>query len=209
MISSLDDLIRNMWDICQHHYNIVQKKATATANTIMDLPHIVDSKLEISNAIAPYMDRLYSTTVKTYGSFKDMLMNSGDMICSHLINAEQRSDLQMLFSFTNKVYEEGGTILEKHLHKIPDLVKQEFTNFTRDALTMYNPKITVWDPERGEIQIELCLPIPLRSLDRLPDVQPYVQNAKTTVSKYIPDRTSLKRWYKKYSAWRSNRTNGR
>ncbi|XP_071118647.1 uncharacterized protein [Haliotis cracherodii] len=209
MISSLDDLIRNMWDICQHHYNIVQKKATATANTIMDLPHIVDSKLEISNAIAPYMDRLYSTTVKTYGSFKDMLMNSGDMISSHLINAEQRSDLQMLFSFTNNVYQEGESILEEHLQKIPNLVNRELTNYTRDALTKYKPQITVWHPEHGEIQIELSLPIPLRSLDRLPDVQTYVQNAKTTVSKYIPDRTSLKRWYKKYSAWRSNRTNGR
>ncbi|XP_046338509.2 uncharacterized protein LOC124119888 [Haliotis rufescens] len=209
MISSLDDMIQNMWDIYQHHYNIVQMKATATVDTIMDLPHIVDSKFEISNSISPYMDRLYSTTVKTYGSFKDLLMNSGDMISSHLINAEQRSDLQMLFSITNNAYQEGGSILEEHLQKIPNLVKRELTNYTRDALTIYNPQITAWDPEHGEIQIELCLPIPLRSLDRLPDVQPYVQNAKATVSKYIPDKTTLERLYKNYSAWRSNRTNGR
>ncbi|XP_046557707.1 uncharacterized protein LOC124266910 isoform X2 [Haliotis rubra] len=208
MISRLDDMIEKMWDAYQHHYNIVQTKATATVDTILDLPNIVDRKLEISNSISPYMHRLARTTFRTYDSFKDMLMNSGDMISSHLIDAEQRSDLQMLVSITNNIYEEGGTILEEHLQKIPDLVKREVKNYTRDALTMYGPKITVWDPEHGEIQMELSLPISLRSLDTLPDVQPYVQKAKTAVNKYIPDKTSLKKLYKKYSAWRSNKTKG-
>ncbi|XP_067677415.1 uncharacterized protein [Haliotis asinina] len=203
MISSLDDKIEKMWDSYQHHYNIVQRKATATVDTILDLPNIADSKLEISNSITPYMHRLYNTTFRTYDSFKDMLMNLGDVISSRLIDAEQRSDLQMLVSITNNIYQDGGTIFKEHLQKIPNLVKQEVKNYTRDALTMYGPKITVWDPEHGEIQIELSLPIPLKSLDTLPDVQPYVQKATTAINEYIPDKTSLRRLYKK---WWSNRT---
>ncbi|XP_067677414.1 uncharacterized protein [Haliotis asinina] len=201
MISSLDDMIEKMWDAYQHHYNIVQRKATATVDTIMDLPNIVDSKLEISNSISPYTDRLAGAAIGTYGSFKDMLMNSGNMISSYLVDAEQRRELEMLF--TNSIYQDGATSLEGHLQKIPNLVKHGVMNYTRDALTMYGPKTTVWDPEHGEIQIELSLPIPLKSLDTLPDVQPYVHKAKTTINEYIPAKTTLKRLYKK---WRSNRT---
>ncbi|XP_067677413.1 uncharacterized protein [Haliotis asinina] len=208
MISRLDEMVEKMWDTYQRQYDIVQRKATVTVDTILDLPNIVDRKLEISNAISPYMHRLARTTVRTYDSFKDMLMNSGDMISSHLIDAEQRSNLQMLVSITNNIYEEGGTIFEEHLQRIPELVKHGVMNYTRDALTIYGPKITVWDPEHGEIQIELNLPIPLKSLDTLPDVQPYLRKVTTTINEYIPDKTSLKKLYRKYSTWRSNKTKG-
>lgn len=70
-------------------------------------------------------------------------------------------------------------------------VEKELADIKTTVLNTLQSKITVMDIEHGEIQTEMNLPIPLKSLDALPktdiDYMPYV----TKVQRLIPEMPSL------------------
>ena len=95
--------------------------------------------------------------------------------------------------------------IQEHLRSIfetlKDLIEDEVKQYRDQLVFLQKTRITVWDPAHGEIQAELYLPIPLESLKELPDVQPYVQQAQTSVNKYIPQRSTITRYYNTVSHW--------
>jgi len=70
-------------------------------------------------------------------------------------------------------------------------VEKEIADIKTTVLNTLQSKITVMDIAHGEIQAEMHLPIPLKSLDAMPktdiDYMPYVSK----VQKYIPEMPSL------------------
>jgi len=83
-------------------------------------------------------------------------------------------------------------IKSEFLAEVSD-IREAIMNFEKSS-------ITVWDPEHGEIQTDVYLPLPVQTLDTLPTydvnsyasrVQSYVPNMKfdmpsTDVSKWVP-----------------------
>ena len=55
--------------------------------------------------------------------------------------------------------------------------------------------MTVWDPEHGEIQSELHLPVPMTSFNTLPDVTPIVQQYNDVVDHYVPSKDTVQYFY--------------
>ena len=63
-------------------------------------------------------------------------------------------------------------------------VERELSDIRATILNIEKSAITVYDPTHGELQTEIHLPIPLKSLDVIPifDIAPYVTRAR----RYIP-----------------------
>ncbi len=94
--------------------------------------------------------------------------------------------------------------LKKHMESIyemiKELVEEEFYNYREKLVFLEKSRITVWDPEHGEIQMELYLPVPLESLDTLPELDTsYLEKAKNTLKKYIPEKKTLQKYYERVS----------
>ena len=79
----------------------------------------------------------------------------------------------------------GKTVVEW----IREEIEKEISDVKATVLNLMKTKVTVYDPSNGEIQMELHLPIPLKSLDVVPkvDIIPFVTKAKS----YIPSMPSL------------------
>ena len=68
-------------------------------------------------------------------------------------------------------------------------IEKELDKLTATIVRFEKSSVTVYDPEHGEIQMELHLPIAIKSLDSVPVVNfvPYVNKAKS----YIPSMPSI------------------
>jgi hypothetical protein len=58
-------------------------------------------------------------------------------------------------------------------------------------------KVTVYDPEKGLIEIDISLPIPLKDLQQMPDLQTYVNSAQNLVDDYLPAKETVMDMYNK------------
>lgn len=91
--------------------------------------------------------------------------------------------------------------LQEHLSSIYEIIKEmveeEIQKYRQYLNFLEKSKVTVWDPEHGEIQMDVYLPIPLKSLDSLPEVDAYVDRVKNAVDRYTPDRETIKQYYDK------------
>ena len=68
-------------------------------------------------------------------------------------------------------------------------IEKELNEIRATIIRFEKSSVTVYDPAHGEIQMELHLPVPLKSLDTIPDVDlvPYINKVK----KYIPNVPSI------------------
>jgi hypothetical protein len=57
--------------------------------------------------------------------------------------------------------------------------------------------VTVYDPEKGLIEIDISLPIPLKDLQQMPDLQTYVNSAQNLVDDYLPAKDTVMDMYNK------------
>lgn len=79
------------------------------------------------------------------------------------------------------------------------LAEEELEELSQLLKLLKNSHVTVYDPENGEIQVELKLPFQLKSLSELPDVQPYLQEVQESVQAYIPDKSTVLSYINKVS----------
>merc|ERR1711879_140409 len=82
------------------------------------------------------------------------------------------------------------TNLDTIMTLVLDIIEDELKQYAAKSRDMSNP-ITVWAPERGDIQAEIHLPVEVKSLDEVPDVRPLVEKIEKfleEVAVYLPDQ---------------------
>jgi len=84
-----------------------------------------------------------------------------------------------------EVKENAQAVLDAIVEWIEEEVERELSDIRATFINIAKPEVTVYDPEHGEIQTEVHLPLPIESLDIVPtiDVTPYVNKAR----QYIPE----------------------
>lgn len=81
---------------------------------------------------------------------------------------------------------------------ISEMIKEELEKLTEKVAFLQQSKVTVYDPEQGEIQAEVVLPIHLKSLREMPDLQfyhTYLQQANDAIDQYVPDKSTVLHYY--------------
>jgi len=123
----------------------------------------------------------------------------------------------------NEVYQQGVWAynywqveenLKKHLISIAELLKEivqeEVEMYTRHFSFLQKSHVTVWEPQQGEVQAELHLPVAMETLTALPDVSPLVERYNHVVDTVVPSRDTVQYFYDNYvpkkSWWSDNST---
>lgn len=76
-----------------------------------------------------------------------------------------------------------------------DMIFMEMNKLKDSLVDLDKSRVIVYDPLNGELQVELYLPVPLKSLAEAPDfnIRRYIRKVKNFVDRYIPGRN--------YSIW--------
>lgn len=87
--------------------------------------------------------------------------------------------------------EENVVELAKSLVKnVRELISEEIKDMRDSILNLDKSRVIVYDPQRGEIQLEIFLPVAVKSLREVPDtsVPKYIRAYKKFANSYIPSR---------------------
>ena len=84
-----------------------------------------------------------------------------------------------------EVKENAQAVIDAIIEWVKEEVERELSDVQATLINIAKPEVTVYDPENGEIQTEVHLPLPVESLDTIPsvDVTPFVNKAR----QYIPE----------------------
>ena len=55
-------------------------------------------------------------------------------------------------------------------------------------------RVSVWDPQHGEVQAEIHLPVAMETLDSMPDVTPWVEQYNDVMNS-LPDEDTVQYFY--------------
>ena len=75
---------------------------------------------------------------------------------------------------------------------------EEFEKLTEKLAFLKQSKVTVYDPELGEIQVDVVLPFHFKSLREMPDLQfyeTYLQQANDAIDQYVPAKSTVLHYY--------------
>merc|ERR1712142_946166 len=153
-----------------------------------------------------YTDAIYMASSHVNQAFSDVM------------NMEAMKNVKMA---SNEIYQQGLWAyhywqLEENLKKhaesaarlIKEIVQEEMDVYTRHFRFLGDSRVTVWDPENGEIQAETHLPVAMETLDSMPDMTPLVESYNDAVDS-LPDMDTVQYFYDNYvpqSAWWSDNT---
>ncbi|KAK3772196.1 hypothetical protein RRG08_035236 [Elysia crispata] len=77
--------------------------------------------------------------------------------------------------------------IQAHAQRVLNLIKQivedELKEYAEDLQGLYQNPITVWQPDNGEVQAEIRLPMDVSRLDQVPDMSPLINQ----ISAQMPD----------------------
>ncbi|XP_046361600.2 uncharacterized protein LOC124138779 [Haliotis rufescens] len=222
IIGKIDDQLKALKDQYQFQSQRIQDGVSESINRIKNHPRLIALKARMSDIdyqryITMVQERVNSWNIPE--KYNSVIYNAREMINSNLANVLEHEDVKHMRSVANNVYQEGVWAynywqveenLQKHLSSIYEIIKEmveeEIQKYRQYLNFLEKSKVTVWDPEHGEIQMDVYLPIPLKSLDSLPEVDSYVDRVKNAVDRYTPDRETIKQYYDKYMPnikWRS------
>nr|KAG5709527.1 hypothetical protein BaRGS_001577 [Batillaria attramentaria] len=161
--------------------------------------------------------------VKIPEEYTNAIYNARDSISSGLSGMLERQEVQKFQAAANEVYQQGvwaykywqveenmEECLASIVRLVKKLIEQELEFITEKVDFLRKSKVTVYDPEDGEIQVEIVLPVPLESLSQMPDIQSYIDEAQNAVNDYLPAKETVVDLYTKYAPaglWGSNATN--
>jgi len=189
----------------QEYKESTQKLANSVADTVYNasyVDYVTDRLAQVKNMdISPYVNSIEMPEM--YSNAISSVKNSA---LSGLNNVWSRPELDMVRGNLNQVYQQGVWTynyweVEKNLRKNLqnifilgiEIIEEELKELTAQSQAMYKNPITVWAPERGEIQAELALPFEVKRLDQVPDVSPLVNKVEEIaqeVASYLPDQTT-------------------
>ncbi|KAL8584622.1 hypothetical protein ACOMHN_002351 [Nucella lapillus] len=151
--------------------------------------------------------------------YTSAIYNARDQMANHMYGAMQNRHVQKVKKVANEAYQQGVWAYQywnveensrEHLHKLVELlgdyVKQELEQMTRQVQFFRMSNVTVYDPQRGRIEVDVVIPVALKSLEEMPDVTAYIQKAAELVDHYTPDSDAVVQMYRKYTPWLSNNT---
>ncbi|GFO03307.1 apolipophorin [Plakobranchus ocellatus] len=119
-----------------------------------------------------------------------------------------RQEFKHMFAITNEVFSQMkhykmestlGTAMQRLSEMTKNLLLMELAKMKRTIMDFRKSRVTVYDPEHGELQFELYLPVPLKSLYDEPQLNPelYITQAQRLlyspveqVTKLLPDSNS-------------------
>ena len=78
---------------------------------------------------------------------------------------------------------------------ISELIESEMQKLGEKVSFLQQSQVTVYDPEQGEVQVEVVLPVHLTSLRELPDLQDYLQQADDAIEQYVPAKATVLNYY--------------
>ncbi|XP_060574103.1 apolipophorins-like [Ruditapes philippinarum] len=170
--------------------------------------------LKTADLYKTYSDHAYNLSKPMTKSIKEKYNNyvqyinqidtsrMADVYNSAIYGARDIINSQLSLVMSNRVYYQGYNAYkyweirentEMVGKAVAEWVKEEIEKELSDlkafVLNLMKTKVTVYDPSNGEIQMEVHLPIPLKSLDVIPkvDIVPFVTRAKS----FIPSMPSL------------------
>lgn len=85
---------------------------------------------------------------------------------------------------------------------ISEAIMEEFEKLTEKLAFLKQSKVTVYDPELGEIQVDVVLPLHFKSLREMPDLQfyeTYLQQANDAIDQYVPAKSTVLHYYSQVS----------
>lgn len=85
------------------------------------------------------------------------------------------------------VQEHSTSVAQFLMDWIREEVEKEISDIKATILNLKKTTLTVYDPEHGEIQAEIHLPIPVKSLDVIPEVN--VDFSR--LQKYVPEMPTI------------------
>ncbi|PVD35439.1 hypothetical protein C0Q70_02401 [Pomacea canaliculata] len=91
-----------------------------------------------------------------------------------------------------KIFQSMGSSLASMALTLKKVVSSELSHSMRHFQCPWPSRITVWLPQDGEVQAEMCLPVPLQSLDALPDVADYVTSVFSAVVSYYTQSSTAR-----------------
>ncbi|XP_070206587.1 uncharacterized protein [Littorina saxatilis] len=156
---------------------------------------VKDRMVEVTNTISAFdsLDSYLDVARSQLGS----LQTSRDQLTSWLSPLSTSSPVVALASSAKELYNQGiwayhylhlsapsHDRLDSITDSLRDIIMAEIRFRLRHFRFLQRSRITVWLPERGEIQAEICLPFPVRSLILTrPDLQKLWEDAQNNSQK--------------------------
>ncbi|XP_041357844.1 uncharacterized protein LOC121374798 [Gigantopelta aegis] len=204
-ISKLDEELQNWRNSLEHHSSKLQNSVSGYLESVKNHP-VINGEV-YSRYINTLSNKLTEGIKSTNlaDQYNSVIYNVRELVNARLADVISREEMNHLHTMANNVYQEGVWAYNywqveentmKHLMNIMTLMKEiiqeEFEKYTPFLQIFKKSKVTVYDPEHGEIQMEMYLPIPLQSLDTAPNVLPHITRA---YNRYIPDGQTLQKYY--------------
>ncbi|XP_076440191.1 uncharacterized protein LOC143279842 [Babylonia areolata] len=113
----------------------------------------------------------------------------------------QRPEFQQIYVIGNEIYQQGVWAyhywhVEKNTHRAvghllelaKDIALLEITRVKNAVVDLDKSRVIVFDPQNGELQFEIYLPVALKSFSEPPDLQvtKYVNRIRSWAATYIP-----------------------
>jgi len=149
--------------------------------------------------------------------YTNAIYSASELVNEALRDTANVAALQGVREAYNEVYQQGkwaynywqvAENMKKHLLSITELLKEivqeEVEVYTRHFQFLQKSHVTVWDPEHGEIQAELHLPVAMETLTSVPDVTPLVERYNRVVDRVVPSKDTVQYFYDNYvpnSTW--------
>merc|ERR1711879_218807 len=184
-MTNLAELTSSVEAALREYKQNTQELANTVANTVLNHTYVdyaMDKLAEARNIdISPYITSFdipeeYSNAIY---SVRDKAMSGLELVVDSSainINALKRIHAEGAWAYKYWNVEQNiKTNLENIMSMILDIIEDELKEY--QSRRMSNP-ITVWAPERGEIQADIPLPIDVKRLDELPDVSPLVEKVE-------------------------------
>ncbi|KAK6188791.1 hypothetical protein SNE40_004897 [Patella caerulea] len=219
----IETIIADIRQYVEKHTNIVQAHVNDAVVKITNHPQVqmLHQKLQAFNHAnyGEYLTGLsqklgdHVSSMKLGEHYNDAINNIHSMINAHFDEFMKRDDVKHVHSMASEAYQEGKWAynywqvednVKLQLHQLKDLLK----NMIREEIEKYKAKfslipsvnVTYFNPNQGELQTDVYLPLPLTSLDRLPTdlYKAYIQDMKNMAKSYLPTQESLQKMYDDY-----------
>ncbi|XP_070194611.1 uncharacterized protein [Littorina saxatilis] len=190
----------DQWEELKNHPRVqqIKKRVQLLGHDYKWLAGYVSDRVQKFNIPEQYTSAIYSA--------RDTIANG--LVTDHVKTAQE---------VANEIYQQGAWAYQywqveknaqKHAASIlkmaKELAAQQLEKLTEKFSFLKKSKVTVYDPEQGEIQVEVFLPVALKSLQELPDLSFYVKQADDVMDRYVPDKDTVLHYYNQYAPWLNN-----
>ncbi|GFR65207.1 apolipophorin [Elysia marginata] len=178
----------------------IDRKLDSYARSVQELPlyrKMVEQRAQYGEKVPEWVHWYDTVYVK-----------SQEVLQNQFHDFMAREEFQHMFAVVNEVlgqvkhYNQEsslGTIMQRVTKMTKNILLMELAKLKKTIMDFRKTKVIVYDPERGELQLEMYLPIPLKSLYEAPELNPerYVAHAQRLVqdqvdkiTKMLPDSNS-------------------